>query len=148
MIGGNCANVQWRGFTCDNEFFIDYDVEKSALLASSHYFNKTYANELELVAGVTYRFTVRTGAANPILMSTMPDYQPVATVAARSVEPPDAVFQGPILFQADSSIPDVLYLTSPGATSIKLNINDVSKPNAATFAIVSAALAVIVASFL
>jgi hypothetical protein len=121
-IGGSCANVQWEGFTCDNEFFIDLDSEKGSLLASSHYFNTTYDSELELVAGVTYRFTVRTGAANPVLIATIPDYLPVLTVASRSIEPPDAVSNGPILLKTDSATPAVLYLTSPGASAIKLTM--------------------------
>merc|ERR1712071_459964 len=37
--GGTCANVQWQGFTCDNEFFIDYDEDEKcvSLVASSPY---------------------------------------------------------------------------------------------------------------
>lgn len=121
-IGGSCANVQWEGFTCDNEFFIDLDYEKGILVASSHYFNTSFLSELELVAGVTYRFTVRTGAANPVLIATRPDYLPVLTVASRSIEPSGAVSKGPILLKSDSATPSVLYLTSPGASAIKLTI--------------------------
>ena len=33
--GGNCANVQWNGFTCDNEYFVDFDAGLSSLLVSS-----------------------------------------------------------------------------------------------------------------
>jgi len=121
--GGSCSNVQWEGFTCDNEFFINVDESKGILVASSHYFDKTYDSELELVAGVTYRFTVSTGAANPVLISAMPDYLPVLTIASRSIEPSDAVSNGPIILKTDSSTPEVLYLTSPGAAALKLTIN-------------------------
>ena len=122
-IGGSCANIQWEGFTCDNEFFIDFDVDKGSLIASSHYFNKTYDGEIDLVTGVTYRFTVRTGDFNPVLISAMPDYLPVLTAVSRSIEPSAAVSKGPILLKTDSSTPAVLYLTSPGASAIKLTIN-------------------------
>lgn len=122
-IGGSCLNVQWEGFTCDNEFFIDFDADKRSLIASSHYFDKTYDGELDLVTGVTYRFTVRTGDYYPVLISEMPDYLPVLTVVARSIEPSSAVSKGPILLKTDSSTPAVLYLTSPGASAIKLTIN-------------------------
>lgn len=122
--GGSCLNVQWEGFTCDNEFFIDFDADKGSLIASSHYFDKTYDGEIDLVTGVTYRFSVRTGDFNPVrLISEMPDYLPVLTVASRSIEPSSAVSKGPILLKTDSSTPEVLYLTSPGASAIKLTIN-------------------------
>lgn len=121
--GGSCLNVQWEGFTCDNEFFIDFDADKGSLIASSNYFDKTYDGELDLDTGVTYRFTVRTGDYNPVLISEMPDYLPVLTVVSRSIEPSSAVSRGPILLKADSSTPEVLYLTSPGASAIKLTIN-------------------------
>ena len=131
-IGGTCSNVQWQGFTCSNEFFIDLtrpgpedpeDAENGALVASSDYFNRTFDGELELVAGVTYRFTVRTGDFNPVMISAMPDYLPVLTIVSRSIEPYEAVSKGPILLKTDSSTPEVLYLTSPGVSPIKLTIN-------------------------
>ena len=126
-IGGTCANVQWQGFTCSNEFFIDLggdaEAPEGTLVASSIHFNKTFDGELELVAGVTYRFTVRTGDFNPVMISAMPDYLPVLTIVSRSIEPYEAVSKGPILLKTDSSTPEVLYLTSPGVSPIKLTIN-------------------------
>ena len=122
-IGGTCSNIQWQGFTCSNEFFIQIDSEQGTLVASSNHFNKTFDGELELVAGVTYRFTVRTGDFNPVMISAMPDYLPVLTIVSRSIEPYEAVSKGPILLKTDSSTPEVLYLTSPGVSPIKLTIN-------------------------
>ena len=122
-VGGTCSNLQWQGYSCNNEFFIEIDSEQGTLVASSNYFNKTYDGELELVAGVTYRFTVRTGDFNPVMISAMPDYLPVLTIVSRSIEPYEAVSNGPILLKTDSSTPEVLYLTSPGVSAIKLTIN-------------------------
>eukprot|EP00986_Skeletonema_menzelii_P002371 scaffold647_cov150-Skeletonema_menzelii.AAC.18 len=127
--GGSCLNVQWEGFTCDNEYFIDLDANKGTLVASSNYFNKTYDNELELVSGITYRFTVRTGDLNPVMISAIPDYLPVLTIVSRSIEPSEAVSKGPILLKTDSATPEVLYLTSPGVSAIKLTIKGGAEAN-------------------
>lgn len=129
MLGGSCLNVQWEGFTCDNEYFIDLDANKGTLVASSNYFNKTYDNELELVSGITYRFTVRTGDLNPVMISAIPDYLPVLTIVSRSIEPSEAVSKGPILLKTDSATPEVLYLTSPGVSAIKLTIKGGAEAN-------------------
>ena len=57
------------------------------------------------------------------MISSMPDYLPVLTIARSSIEPSDAVYNGPILLTTDSTTPEVLYLTSPGSSAIKLVIN-------------------------
>ena len=83
--GGNCANVQWNGFTCDNEYFVDFDAGLSSLLVSSLHYNKTYptvGGRLEMNRGVTYRFTVRAGPDRPVsIVANVPS--PVASCRRR-----------------------------------------------------------------
>ena len=78
--GGICANVQWNGFTCDNEYFIDYDVGNLSLVVTIIHYNATYSTvggKLELNRGVTYRFTVRAGPRRlvSIVANTPPSWR-------------------------------------------------------------------------
>ena len=59
----------------------------------------------------------------------MPDYLPVLMIMSRSIEPSEAVSKGPILLKTDSSTPQVLYLTSPGVSAIKLTLNGGAEAN-------------------
>jgi len=58
--GGTCANVQWRGFTCDNHFVVDTAGGVVALFAADG--SPLDPAEVVLRYGVTYRFTVKTQA--------------------------------------------------------------------------------------
>merc|ERR1712060_270024 len=55
--GGVCANLQWQGFSCDNEYYLDYkfadgDNNNDYLELSSLYYNQTYHSQgLELSRG-------------------------------------------------------------------------------------------------
>jgi len=56
-VGGTCTNIQWRGYTCDNEFYIVQD--------DKNQFHLQYANETKvdlnvivLEQGISYRFNV------------------------------------------------------------------------------------------
>lgn len=57
--GGTCTNVQWQGFTCDNNFLVMKDAVTN--LAVLTFPNKTVVppGELVLQTGVTYRFNVK-----------------------------------------------------------------------------------------
>jgi len=122
--GGTCANVQWQGFTCDNEYYVDSGPSDAIsdtmpLVLSSLHYDKTYwGGVLELRRGVTYRFTVRTGAGWPVYIGTVPDFAPEASLtesSVKSVSLDDGVTNGPILLTVDETTPDCLYIRSPGA---------------------------------
>ena len=129
--GGTCANVQWQGFTCDNEFHVDYEDSRNnpLLVISSLHYDKTYPenSKLELIRGVTYRFTVRTGAGPPVIISALPEFQ-MASMSESSIKTLSAgdvskvVTSGPILVTVDDSTPACLYLTSPCTKSITLMV--------------------------
>jgi len=57
-IGGTCTNVQWNGFTCDNEFIV---VLNSLGQVEIRKPNNTVIDPTEILLrkGVTYRFTIR-----------------------------------------------------------------------------------------
>lgn len=130
--GGSCANVQWEGFTCDNEFYVDFeyndDITPSLVVSSLHY-GKVYPKDssIELSRGVTYRFTVRTGAGRPVSISTYPlltdDTTAASTAILKNTNPSEAVVNGPIILTVDGSSPDTLYLMSPRTQPIKLVVS-------------------------
>eukprot|EP00581_Thalassiosira_minuscula_P001325 CAMPEP_0183743662 /NCGR_PEP_ID=MMETSP0737-20130205/65330_1 /TAXON_ID=385413 /ORGANISM="Thalassiosira miniscula, Strain CCMP1093" /LENGTH=1037 /DNA_ID=CAMNT_0025979285 /DNA_START=500 /DNA_END=3613 /DNA_ORIENTATION=- len=128
--GGTCANVQWRGFTCDNEFYVDYDYEDGSseltLVVSSLHYGKTYPEkELELVRGVTYRFTFRTGASRPVFIGTSPNFVVSETLvgsSAKSLFSLNGVTNGPILLAVGDDTPDCLYMTSPRTEPFVLHV--------------------------
>ena len=55
--GGTCSNVQWRGFTCDNEFVLSLTKEKEIKVASADG-TEVEPSSIRLKKGMTYRFTV------------------------------------------------------------------------------------------
>uniref|UniRef100_A0A7S3V7X4 SMP-30/Gluconolactonase/LRE-like region domain-containing protein n=1 Tax=Chaetoceros debilis TaxID=122233 RepID=A0A7S3V7X4_9STRA len=55
--GGLCSNVQWLGYTCDNEFLVSITNEKNVELSRADG-SAVDPNTLILKYGVTYRFTV------------------------------------------------------------------------------------------
>jgi len=137
--GGTCANVQWQGFTCDNEYHIDYGYDEfnnnePILVISSLYYDITYPpekNKLELATGLTYRFTVRTGAGRPVTIRTHPEFSSDMASFAESSKKSlsleggveiGGVENGPILLTVDDSTPACLYLTSPHTKPIALMI--------------------------
>eukprot|EP00579_Thalassiosira_antarctica_P010657 CAMPEP_0201910854 /NCGR_PEP_ID=MMETSP0903-20130614/2060_1 /ASSEMBLY_ACC=CAM_ASM_000552 /TAXON_ID=420261 /ORGANISM="Thalassiosira antarctica, Strain CCMP982" /LENGTH=1038 /DNA_ID=CAMNT_0048445531 /DNA_START=117 /DNA_END=3233 /DNA_ORIENTATION=- len=126
--GGTCANVQWEGFTCDNEYYVDFDdknADAPSLMISSLHYDTTYPknSKLELSRGVTYRFTIRTGAGQPVSIGTVPDFSDKISLAESSVKSLSSntiVTNGPILLTVDDATPDCLYMTSPGTQSVTL----------------------------
>lgn len=118
--GGNCANILWQGFTCDNEYYVDYKLGPSLVISSVHY-NKTYPEDskIELSRGVTYRFTVRTGIQQPVTIDSSPEYSEVA-VTTKSLVLGSGVSNGPILVTVDETTPDCLYIKSPQTEPITL----------------------------
>lgn len=131
--GGTCANVQWEGFTCSNEFYVDIsyaDGNEASLILSSLHFNQTYAenSQINLSRDVTYRFTVRTGAGRPVsiksgmsdLTSDMAVYESIKSI------PLDEVTNGPILLTVDESTLNCLYLTSPRTKAVTLVVGGVT----------------------
>jgi hypothetical protein len=126
--GGACANVHWRGYTCDNEFYVDFDYtddNNPTLVLSSLYLNETFASDssIELSRGVTYRFTVRTGAGRPVsiesLDSLSSELAPVESTKSASL---DGITNGPILLTVDESTPNCMYLTSPRTQALQLMV--------------------------
>ncbi|KAL7541023.1 hypothetical protein ACHAXR_010569 [Thalassiosira sp. AJA248-18] len=145
--GGTCANVQWEGFTCDNEYYVHFDLydddreEESLFVSSKHYGTKYPENSsIKLSRGVTYRFTIQTtnlfrGTPGvPVSIGTIPVFSADTTSLAESSMKSlfssirgDNATNGPILLTVDDDTPECLYLTSPGTQSITLMIGGVSK---------------------
>lgn len=127
--GGACANVQWNGFTCNNEYFVDYDTDTSSLVVSSLYYNASYpmtGGKLVLNRGVTYRFTIRETGRPVSIVADMP------SLVASSVKSLTTVgigtMNGPILLKVDDTTPSCLYLTSPGIEPMMLTCGAVECP--------------------
>lgn len=128
--GGNCQNIQWQGFSCDNEYYVDFNKGSDSLALSSLYFDTTYANndvDITLFRGITYRFTVRTGADHPVRVNdALEPTDDIPTSLSRFQSPTlaEGVTSGPILLTLDDTSPDALYLTSPRLNPITLVIKD------------------------
>jgi sugar lactone lactonase YvrE len=126
--GGTCSNVHWRGFTCSNEFFVDIgynDNNEPSLVLSSLHFNQTFAENthVSLSRGVTYRFTVRTGAGRPVSIGSVADFSSdLVSESIKSVSV-DGVTNGPIMLIVEESTPDCLYLSSPRTQPITLVVD-------------------------
>ena len=58
--GGTCTNVQWVGYTCDNEFLVMNSEAGNVMLAYPNR-TKVETQDIALRIGVTYRFTVKGG---------------------------------------------------------------------------------------
>jgi len=148
--GGTCANVQWQGFTCDNEYHIGYgyydngDDEASLVISSLHFgrsypassllFDQIYPRDvkLDLSRGITYRFTVGTGEDQPVAIRAVPEFSWEDTSLVESsvknvVFGSGGVTNGPILLTVDDTTPDCLYLTSPGTQPIILAVEGVAE---------------------
>jgi len=132
--GGTCANVQWQGFTCDNEYYVDFESSANdpLLVLSSLHHDKTYPKNsmLELSRGVTYRFTVRTGPRQPVSIVTSPDFSSEISLqesSAKSLSLDGGMTNGPILLTVDGDTPDCLYLTTPCTEPIMLMVEGATK---------------------
>merc|ERR1712087_458269 len=132
--GGTCANIQWQGFTCDNEYYVDFDsgAEGPSLVISSLHFNKAFAKEnvMELKRGVTYRFTVRTGEGRAVSIGTLPVFSSEMSLAessTKSLSQVGGATDGPILLTVDDSTPDCLYMASAQTRPITLMIGGVDE---------------------
>jgi hypothetical protein len=125
--GGTCVNVHWQGFTCDNEFYVDIDYNDNNepfLMLSSLHFNKTFEeNNLSLSRGVTYRFTVRTGAGRPVSIGSQADFSSDLVSESIKSASADGVTNGPLILIVEDSSPDCLYLTSPRTQPITLVVD-------------------------
>mmetsp|Transcript_16219 Transcript_16219/g.35289 ORF Transcript_16219/g.35289 Transcript_16219/m.35289 type:complete len:821 (+) Transcript_16219:836-3298(+) len=127
--GGTCANVQWQGFTCDNEYYVDFDfnVNDPSLMISSLHHDRTYPKDgvLELSRGVTYRFTVRTGSGRPVSIVTPPNISPKASLMEspmKSRSSHGGAVSGPILLRVDDATPPCLHMTLAGTRPVTLMI--------------------------
>merc|ERR1712032_905127 len=139
--GGTCANVQWRGFTCDNEYYVDdmYSEDgKAKLVLSSLHFDKEYSSEevIELPKGVTYRFNIRMGEGCPVSIGeVMPfsDEMSLSVAVERSYSVSlREVTNGPILLTVDEDCTaECLYVTSPCTEPIALTVQGSAKDCAA-----------------
>lgn len=85
--GGKCTNIQWRGYSCDNEFYITYDETNGFSVSPS---------EIELTYGSSYRFIVES-PNNPV------------HVAGRNGEQlTDSVESGTLVIEADDSVSSIM----------------------------------------
>lgn len=102
--GGLCTNVQWRGFTCDNDFAL---VERDgALRLELPDGTLVETNEVAARRGAVYRFTVRAGS------HAVAVYLDEAGTARMPDAP--AAIQGPLLLDLGGVTRDLLYLRSDG----------------------------------
>lgn len=127
--GGICANVQWDGFTCNNEYFVDYNADTSSMVVSSLFYNASYPMEggkLVLDRGVTYRFTVRDTDQPVSIVASVPSL--VASSVKSLATMGSGTMNGPVLLKVDDTTPSCLYLTSPGMEPMMLTCGAVECP--------------------
>jgi hypothetical protein len=114
-------------YSVTDDVDIDYSDDNGPLLiVSSLHFNTTFANDNKIVLarGVTYRFTVHTGAGRPVSIGTTPylssDAAPAESIRSAS---DSGVTNGPILLTVDESTPECMYLGSPRTRAVVLAID-------------------------
>jgi len=127
--GGICANVQWEGFTCNNEYFVDYNTDTSSMVVSSLFYNASYpmaGGKLVLDRGVTYRFTVRDTDRPVSIVANIPSL--VSSSVKSLAMMGSGTMNGPVLLKVDDTTPSCLYLTSPGIAPMMLTCGAVECP--------------------
>ncbi len=105
--GGTCSNVQWLGYTCDNEFFISIDEELSIELFLA---NGTIVDPSTILLKryVTYRFTVLDNLA----LCTVVQDGPAGNTHCASM--------GPLLVSINDSFPLELNMFVQGREDVTL----------------------------
>lgn len=85
--GGKCTNIQWRGYSCDNEFYISYSDEAGFSVTPS---------EIELRYGSSYRFIVNSPTA------------PVYVAGVKGEQLTDSVESGTLVVEAGDSVSSIM----------------------------------------
>jgi hypothetical protein len=111
------ANLQWNGFTCDNEYFVDFDAGLSSLLVSSLHLQQNLPDGWRKAGNEPRRRlqVYRPRGSRPAGVYRRQRPLPRGVVSAKSLATVGGgTTNGPILLVVDDSTPDCLYLTSPG----------------------------------
>jgi hypothetical protein len=106
--GGVCSNVQWEGYTCDNEYFVNTNNEAVVELQNANG-NTLDPSLVTLTSGVTYRFTV---FGNITLCASIPDLK--------------CASRGPLLFAVSDGGTDKVSFTLQGEESSAFELSVVA----------------------
>jgi hypothetical protein len=103
--GGTCSNVQWRGYVCDNEFFIS-QVEGMVKFQTANGDDVDPSSVL-LKNGVTYRFTV---------------LGDITVCISRNSDGSECASKGPLIMAVNEMLPQDVTFTVDGSTSFSLAV--------------------------
>jgi hypothetical protein len=106
--GGVCSNVQWEGYTCDNEYFVNANSEGVVELQTTSG-NTLDPSLVTLTSGITYRFTV---FGNITLCASIPELK--------------CASRGPLLFAASNGGTDKVSFTLQGEESSAFELSVVA----------------------
>jgi len=108
--GGACTNIQWLGYTCDNEFLV-YSDDVLELRSPQ----KANLNESDVVLkrGVTYRFTIR--GSNEVCLK-----DGSSSAMALPGNPSGCATSGPLLVSIDDAFPSTIRLSTSDGSFIEL----------------------------
>lgn len=117
--GGTCTNVQWLGYTCDNEFIVAVSEGDGQLILSDAQGSVIDPSSLYLRSGVTYRFTVRGNI--PVCIRD-------SNLVAISFDGNDSgcAMNGPLLVPVPDELPTPLRL---GTTTRAIELNVIKSPS-------------------
>jgi hypothetical protein len=123
-VGGKCANIQWQGYTCDNEFFVVVS-DESPLGNTPHLESangtKVDSASILLRQQVTYRFTVLEGV-NEVCISTADSVVEDGIILRCATK-------GPLILTIDESLPRTLVLTVQGESVFELAVQEAVPPS-------------------
>lgn len=113
--GGECTNVQWRGYICDNEFVVKADSTTGGLVMEDTNGTVVDPATVTLKQGVTYRFSVEGDETFTVSVHTsdMANAPPL-TLPGNAC---GCATNGPLLISIDDSLPTQIYLRSNVANS-------------------------------
>jgi hypothetical protein len=126
-VGGKCSNIQWQGYTCDNEFFVvmvsDDSPSLNTVILESPRGTKVDPASILLRQGVTYRFTVLEGVNEVCILSSDSVADGVGIIVGCATK-------GPLILTIDEFLPHtVVVLTVKGETVFELAVQKAAPSN-------------------
>jgi len=118
--GGECSNVQWLGYLCNNEFIIS--IEDLAIQITTADGTKVESNDILLKRDVTYRFTILENEENVGLCTSVPSeasspsrrlYGSSGSMSSDLLQTKCAT-KGPLMISVTSSFPSKIVMFVEG----------------------------------
>eukprot|EP00568_Trieres_chinensis_P005164 CAMPEP_0183300414 /NCGR_PEP_ID=MMETSP0160_2-20130417/6849_1 /TAXON_ID=2839 ORGANISM="Odontella Sinensis, Strain Grunow 1884" /NCGR_SAMPLE_ID=MMETSP0160_2 /ASSEMBLY_ACC=CAM_ASM_000250 /LENGTH=986 /DNA_ID=CAMNT_0025462829 /DNA_START=130 /DNA_END=3090 /DNA_ORIENTATION=- len=117
-FGGKCSNVQWRGYTCDNEFMLDTTTRTLKAVNGS----SVDMTSLRLIRGVTYRITA---VGNGVVSIHGESGGGIGSTISIPGNDCNCASKGPLLIPIDRYSPSVVLLkieNGEGVATISLSV--------------------------